>query len=59
MDLEKHLATLRRLGQIESWSDRRIEAGDRWKGQIDSNLEQADIILLLVSPNFIDSDVMD
>ena len=41
---------------IEAWHDRRIEAGDEWKEQIDRNLEDADIILLLVSADFIASD---
>jgi hypothetical protein len=54
--LERHLATLKRNGVIESWHDRKIGAGNEWKGGIDANLEAADIILLLVSSDFIDSD---
>lgn len=41
---------------IEPWHDRRITAGDAWAGEIDDNLERADIILLLVSADFIASD---
>lgn len=55
-ELEKHLSTLRRLGQIRSWHDRRIGPGDEWKQEIDQNLKSADIILLLISPDFIASE---
>ncbi|MBI4962641.1 MAG: TIR domain-containing protein [Desulfomonile tiedjei] len=54
--LETHLKILERRGLVESWQDRKIEAGDEWKERIDENLEAADIILLLVSANFIASD---
>ena len=54
--LETHLKIFDRQGLIESWYDRRISAGTEWKGQIDTKLEQADIILLLISANFIASD---
>ena len=55
-ELETHLKLLQRVGLIEAWHDRKIEAGDDWKEQIDRNLEDADIILLLVSADFIASD---
>ncbi len=54
--LEMHLALLKRQQRIRAWSDRRITAGDEWAGEIDANLERADIILLLVSPAFLASD---
>jgi internalin A len=54
--LEIHLKILQRRGLIETWNDRKIEAGDDWRLQIDKNLENADIILLLVSANFFASD---
>lgn len=47
---------LKRQGIIETWHDRRIGAGQEIDGGIIDNLENADIILLLVSPNFIASD---
>lgn len=49
-ELEIHLATLKRQGVIRAWHDRRISAGKDFGGEIDSNLETAEIILLLVSP---------
>jgi internalin A len=55
-ELQTHLKLLQRLGFIDTWHDRKIEAGDEWKRKIDENLERADIILLLVSANFIASD---
>jgi internalin A len=55
-ELETHLKLLQRTGLIAPWHDRRIEAGDDWKTQIDENLERADIVLLLVSADFIASE---
>ncbi len=55
-ELEEHLALLKRQGCIVGWHDRRIGAGDEWKGQLDKNLEEAQIILLLISPSFLASD---
>ncbi len=55
-ELETHLKLLQRRGRIDTWQDRKIEAGDDWKRRIDENLERADIILLLVSADFIASD---
>lgn len=54
--LEVHLALLKREGLISAWHDRRIEAGANINSSIDAELEKADIILLLVSANFIASD---
>ena len=55
-ELEAHLSFLRRSKLIAEWHDRMIGAGDEWKGQIDRQLAAADIILLLVSADFIASD---
>ncbi|HST54152.1 MAG TPA: toll/interleukin-1 receptor domain-containing protein [Pyrinomonadaceae bacterium] len=54
--LETHLSMLKRKGVIREWSDRRIVAGQEWDKHIDRHLESADIILLLVSPDFLASD---
>ena len=55
-ELETHLKLLQRRRVIDIWSDRKIEAGDDWREKIDENLERSDIILLLVSADFIASD---
>jgi hypothetical protein len=55
-ELETHLSLLKRKGVINGWHDRRIVAGNEWKGEIDAHLESAEIILLLISPDFIASD---
>lgn len=55
-ELEKHLSILKRQGLIEVWHDRRIGAGNDFAREISANLETADIILLLVSSDFLSSD---
>ena len=54
--LEKHLSALRRQEIISSWHDRRITAGTEVGSAIDSHIDTADVILLLISPDFIASD---
>jgi tetratricopeptide (TPR) repeat protein len=55
-ELEKHLSLLQRQGIIQPWHDREITAGRDWEGAIDDNLEKAELILLLISSDFLDSD---
>src|SRR5262245_50373765 len=55
-ELEKHLSVLKRSGVIAGWHDRKIVRGAEWSSEIDEHLETADIILLLVSSDFIASD---
>ncbi|QVL48677.1 MAG: toll/interleukin-1 receptor domain-containing protein [Thiocapsa sp.] len=54
--LEKHLSPLKREGVIETWHDRRIGPGDAFADEIDAALETSDIVLLLVSADFLASD---
>jgi hypothetical protein len=54
--LETHLKLLKRQGIIQDWHDRRISAGTEWEGQINQYLESAQIILLLISADFLASD---
>lgn len=54
--LEQSLKLLERQGLVESWHDRKLLPGDDWAREIDSRLERAELILFLVSPDFIDSD---
>ena len=53
--LESHLAVLRRAGIIDEWHDRKISPGSNWKEDIDENLINSDIVILLVSSNFLAS----
>jgi len=54
--LLEHLSALRREGKIRPWHDRYIEAGAEWESEIEQQLESAEIILLLITPDFIYSE---
>jgi len=53
--LEDHLSALREAGRISTWHDLELEAGTEWEPAILKKLDTADIILLLISRNFIAS----
>jgi hypothetical protein len=55
-ELETHLAVLKRSGIIDTWHDRRIVAGSELGASIDLALDEADVVLLLVSSYFLASD---
>jgi tetratricopeptide (TPR) repeat protein len=55
-ELEKHLSVLKRENVITSWHDRMIGSGDDWAGRIDEHINTAQVILLLVSADFLASD---
>jgi hypothetical protein len=55
-ELETHLVLLKRQGVISSWHDRRITAGSDFDQTISSELESSQIILLIVSAQFLASD---
>lgn len=55
-ELEKHLKMLEREGVITNWHDRRIDPGKEWEDEIDTHLNTARVILLLISSDFINSD---
>ncbi|HMS05544.1 MAG TPA: DUF4276 family protein [Burkholderiaceae bacterium] len=55
-EFNKHLSLLRRQGLLELWSDHRIPAGGEFDKQISAELEAADIVILLISPDFMASD---
>ncbi|MCF6366596.1 MAG: toll/interleukin-1 receptor domain-containing protein [Bacteroidales bacterium] len=50
-----HLASLKRLGLIKEWHDRMINPGQEWDGIVKQELIDADIIILLISSDFIAS----
>lgn len=55
-ELEVHLSMLKRQGLVDVWHDRRLLAGDQLDWTISKELDEADVILLLISPNFLASD---
>lgn len=50
-----HLAPLVREGLIDLWSDRAIAPGSDWQRDIENELATADIVVLLVTPDFVAS----
>jgi len=54
-ELIKHLSPLWQEGVIDVWDDRQIRAGSEWEQEITKRLNEAHIILLLVSPDFLAS----
>lgn len=50
-----HIAPLKNNGLVEEWYDRIIYSGEDFQSEIDNNLEDADIICLFISANFLDS----
>ena len=54
--LEIHLSMLKRQELIATWHDRKITAGTQWAQAIDTHLNSASVILLLVGPDFFASD---
>ena len=57
--LDTHLKLLVRTSDLDVWHDRGIVPGEKWEGRINENLQRADIVLLLLSPDFIASDYCD
>ena len=54
--LEKHLSPLKRLRNVSIWAERDIQAGSAWEEGISRSIKDADILLLLVSADFMASD---
>jgi hypothetical protein len=54
--LDQHLAALKWEGSIETWHDQRIVAGTDWREATAGKLDEADVILLLISADFLASD---
>lgn len=53
--LESHLAGLKSQQIVDDWYDRRINLGREWDDALGENLDQADIVLLLISSDFLGS----
>jgi hypothetical protein len=54
--LDVHLKLLERQGLIEPWHQRRLLPGSDTRAETDRHLDEADLVLLLVSPDFLASD---
>ena len=52
VQLDKNLVMLKKSGKIDVWQDRAIIAGGVWDENISNALATADIILLLISVDF-------
>ena len=52
----KSMTVWERKNVVRLWHDGRIPAGDNWASNIDEHLNSADIVVLLVSPDFLSSD---
>lgn len=55
-ELAGHLKIMERRGVIRPWHDRGIAPGEAWDQAIDQALTTADLVLLLVSSDFLNSD---
>src|SRR6266571_7124219 len=55
-ELQKHLSNLKQQNIITSWFDGDISPGTEWREQIIEHLNRAQIILLLISADFMASD---
>lgn len=56
VEFENQLRSLRNQGWVEDWHDRMLVPGQNWEREIDKRLFSSDLILLLISVNFISSD---
>ena len=56
VEFRKHIAPLKDNGLIKDWYDRKIIGGQDFQNEIDNNIENADIICLFISANFLSSD---
>lgn len=55
-ELTKHLKIMQRQNMIDIWSDRMITPGSEWSNEITSNFSNAELILFLISSDFLASD---
>jgi TIR domain-containing protein len=54
--LRRHLEPLERSGLLTIWADSRIEAGRRWREEVEAALKVAKVAVLLVSADYLASD---
>lgn len=51
-----HLKPLEKKGLIDTWVDTKLQAGDKWKSEIEMALKSARVGILLISADFLASD---
>lgn len=54
--LNKHLAPLKRCNKVKEWDDRQLIVGTLFEDTIKKHLQEDEIIILLISSDFINSD---
>lgn len=54
-EFKSHLEAIRLQCDVEFWTDHKIHAGTLWNSQINSEIDAAEIFILLISPTFIAS----
>ena len=55
-ELLSHMASLRRMYKVKIWEDGQILAGQNWEPEIFEKLDEASLVLCLISKDFIDSE---
>jgi hypothetical protein len=55
-ELLKHLKPMMRNDTLAEWNDTQIPAGEQWSDEIEKALKDADVGVLLVTPDFLASD---
>jgi hypothetical protein len=53
--LVTQLGVLEQEGILDLWDDRRIEAGEDWKPEIEQAINRASVAILMISANFLTS----
>ena len=59
LELKDHLRPLEKRGDLTIWYDGKILPGEKWNEAIRAELETADIVLLLVSKSFFNSEYIE
>jgi len=54
--LQVHLKLLEKMGELDVWEDSRIVVGDNWLSAIKEAIINADVAILLISPDFLSSE---